>query len=298
MTDTGEGIAPEDHQRIFLPFERAGRNAHTSGKGTGMGLPTTRQLVNLMGGDISVQSQLGEGASFTFDIVVPVGAIDDTVRLVETDREPIEATGYLGERRTVLLIDDEQTTRRLLAALLIRLGFRVIEADSGRAAAELMRGSSELDLIITDQFMADGDGWDVLETAQQNHPDVATVLLSAAPPSPPDGWPLNRGFSFSLLKPVDHDVLLRRIGELLALKWVREKAAPEVGSAALVRPPVPELQALSRMVDLGEVTAIREWSTHLRRDYPQCVGFADEVEKAITMLDFKSIESLLGRASR
>jgi signal transduction histidine kinase/CheY-like chemotaxis protein len=298
VSDTGEGIAPEDHERIFLPFERAGRNAHASGKGTGMGLPTARQLVNLMGGEISVQSQLGEGASFAFDIVVPIGPVNDTIRLFEIDREPIEATGYLGERRTVLLIDDEQTTRRLLAALLIRLGFRVIEADSGRAAAELMRGSSELDLIITDQFMADGDGWDVLETAQQNHPDVATVLLSAAPPSPPDGWPLNRGFSFSLLKPVDHDVLLRRIGELLALKWVREKAAPEVGSAALVRPPVPELQALSRMVDLGEVTAIREWSTHLRRDYPQCVGFADEVEKAITMLDFKSIESLLGRASR
>ena len=295
VTDTGEGIAPEDHQRIFLPFERAGRNAHTSGKGAGMGLPTARQLVNLMGGDISVQSKLGEGASFAFDIAVLVGALDDTIRLVEIDREPIDATGYLGERRTVLLIDDEQTTRRLLAALLIRLGFRVIEADSGRGAAELMRSSPQIDLIITDQFMADGDGWDVLETAQQTHPDVATVLLSAAPPSPPDGWPLNRGFSVSLLKPVDHDLLLRRIGELLDLKWVREKAEPDVGAAALVRPPVPELQALSRMVDLGEVTAIREWSTQLRRDYPQCAGFADEVDRAITILDFKALESMLGR---
>lgn len=296
VSDTGEGIAPEDHERIFLPFERAGRNAHVGGKGTGMGLPTARQLVKLMGGDITVHSQLGEGSSFAFDIVVPIGALRDTIRLFETDREPIEATGYLGERRTVLLIDDEQTTRRLLAALLIRLGFRVIEADSGRAAAELMRSSPQLDLIITDQFMADGDGWDVLETAQQTHPDVATVLLSAAPPSPPDGWPLNRGFSLSLLKPVDHDVLLRRIGELLALKWVREKAVPDMGAVGLVRPPVPELQALSRMVDLGEVTAIREWSMQLRRDYPHCAEFADQVEKAITMLDFKALESMLGRA--
>ncbi len=297
VIDTGEGIAPEDHQRIFLPFERVGRNAHTSGKGTGMGLPTARQLVNLMGGDISVQSQLGEGASFTFDIVVTTGTVNDTVRLIETDREPIDATGYSGERRTVLLVDDEQTTRRLLAALLIRLGFRVLEADSGRAATALMRNSPQIDLIITDQFMADGDGWDVLETAQQTHPDVATVLLSAAPPSPPDGWPLNRGFSLSLLKPVDHDVLLGRIGELLDLKWVREKTALEVNSTTIVRPPVPELQALSRMVDFGEVTAIREWSMHLRHDYPQCAAFADEVEKAITMLDFKALESMLGRAS-
>ncbi len=296
VSDNGEGIAPQDHERIFLPFERAGRNAHVGGKGTGMGLPTARQLVKLMGGDITVQSQLGQGSTFAFDIVVPFGALRDTIRLFETDREPIEATGYLGERRTVLLIDDEQTNRRLLAALLIRLGFRVIEADSGRAATELMRSSPQLDLIITDQFMADGDGWDVLETAQQTHPDVAVVLLSAAPPSPPDGWPLNRGFSLSLLKPVDHDVLLRRIGELLALKWVREKAVSDVASAGLMRPPAPELQALSRMVDLGEVTAIREWSTQLRRDYPSCGEFADQVEKAIIMLDFKALESMLGRA--
>jgi hypothetical protein len=58
------------------------------------------------------------------------------------------------------------------------------------------------------------------------------------------------------------------------------------------------LQSLGRMVDLGEVTAIRDWARQLRRDYPQCAGFADEVEKAITMLDFKSIESLLGRVGR
>ncbi len=51
------------------------------------------------------------------------------------------------------------------------------------------------------------------------------------------------------------------------------------------------------MVDFGEVTAIREWSMHLRHDYPQCAAFADEVEKAITMLDFKALESMLGRAS-
>ena len=58
------------------------------------------------------------------------------------------------------------------------------------------------------------------------------------------------------------------------------------------------MQSLGRMVDLGEVTAIREWAQQLRRDYPQCTDFADRIEQAINMLDFKSIESLLGRASR
>lgn len=297
VSDTGEGIAHEDHERIFLPFTRVGRNAHTSGRGVGMGLPTARQLVTLMGGEIAVSSELGKGACFTFDIDIPISTADETIPISESERQPIEAAGYTGERRTILLVDDEQANRRLLAALLIRLGFRVIEADSGRQASELMRNSPEIDLIITDQFMADGDGWDVLETAEETHANAATVLLSAAPPSPPDGWPLNRGFSLSLLKPVDHDLLLQRIGELLDLKWIRDKPLSESASATAARPPVPEMQALARMVDLGEVTAIREWSTHLRRDYPQCSAFADEVERAITMLDFKALEAILGRSS-
>jgi CheY-like chemotaxis protein len=297
VSDTGEGIAPEDHERIFLPFMRVGRNAHAGGKGTGMGLPTARQLVNLMGGDIVVSSELGKGACFDFDIDVPISTVEKTAPISDSERQPIEAAGYAGERRTILLVDDEQANRRLLAALLIRLGFRVIEADSGREASDLMRSAPKIDLIITDQFMADGDGWDVLETAEQTHPNVATVLLSAAPPSPPDGWPLNRGFSLSLLKPVDHDVLLQRIGELLDLRWIKDKPLSESASGITSRPPVPEMQALSRMVDLGEVTAIREWSTNLRRDYPQCSVFADEVERAITLLDFKALEMLLGRSS-
>lgn len=296
VTDTGEGIAPEDHERVFLPFERAGRNGQSSGKGIGMGLPTARQLVRAMGGDISLKSELGRGASFSFDIVVPTGSASDVVTSVD-EGGPVDATGYLGERRTILLVDDENATRRLLAALLTRLGFRVIEVDSGRAATEILRTSLDIDLIITDQFMADGDGWDVLEMAKQTHPEVATVLMSAAPPSPPEGWPLNVGFAASLLKPVDHDVLLRRIGDLLQLQWLRDSSPVRQNEDLLIRPPVPEMQALSRMVDLGEVTAIREWSMQLRRDYPQCTAFADKVEQAVTLLDFKALEAMLGRGA-
>lgn len=295
VTDTGEGISPEDQERVFLPFERVGANGHVSGKGLGMGLPIARQLVRAMGGEIYLKSELGQGASFSFDIIAQRGALADVATSFE-DGDPIDATGYLGERRSILLVDDEASTRRLLAALLTRLGFRVIELESGRAAAEVLHGALVPDLIITDQFMADGDGWDVLEIAQQTHPDVPTVLVSAAPASPPEGWPLNIGFSASLLKPVDHDVLLRRIGDLLQLQWLRG-APPIENDGAFVRPPVPEMQALAQMIDLGEVTAIREWAMQLRRDYPQCSAFADKVEQAVTLLDFKSLEAMLGRGA-
>ena len=297
VSDTGEGIAPEDQERIFLPFERVGRHTRAAGKGAGMGLTTAKQLVNLMGGSLSVTSELGRGASFSFGVDAPIGCIDDVVSLID-DTRPISAIGYHGERRTVLVVDDEPAARRLLVSLLTRLGFEVLEAESGRTAAEMIQSPTSLHLVITDQFMADGDGWDVLDAVRQSRPEIPAVLISAAPPSPPDGWPLNSGFTTSFLKPVDHDALLRRIGELLDLQWVQGNATPESRSAQVVRPPPPELQSLGRMVDLGEVTAIREWAQQLRRDYPQCTDFADRIEQAINMLDFKSIESLLGRASR
>lgn len=297
VSDTGEGIAPEDQERIFLPFERVGRHTRAAGKGAGMGLTTARQLVGLMGGTLSVISDLGRGATFSFSIDVPIGSNNDVVSLID-DSQPIMASGYFGERRTVLVVDDESASRRVLVSLLTRLGFEVLEADSGRIATEMIQSATPLSLVITDQFMVDGDGWDVLDAVSQSRPDIPTILISAAPPSPPDGWPLNLGFTTSFLKPVDHDSLLRRIGELLDLQWVQSAVTSESSPAQLVRPPPPELQSLGRMVDLGEVTAIRDWARQLRRDYPQCVDFADRIEQAINMLDFKSIESLLGRTGR
>ena len=297
VSDTGEGIALEDQERIFLPFERVGRHTRAAGKVAGMGLTTARQLVGLMGWTLSVISELGRGATFSFDVDVPVGSTRDVVSLID-DTQPIMVSGYFGERRTVLVVDDESASRRVLVSLLTRLGFEVLEADSGRIATEMIQSATPLSLVITDQFMVDGDGWDVLDAVSQSRSDIPTILISAAPPSPPDGWPLNLGFTTSFLKPVDHDSLLSRIGELLDLQWVQSAATSESSPAQLVRPPPPELQSLGRMVDLGEVTAIRDWARQLRRDYPQCAGFADEVEKAITMLDFKSIESLLGRVGR
>jgi signal transduction histidine kinase/CheY-like chemotaxis protein len=294
VSDTGEGIAPEDQQRIFKPFQRAGRGVRDSSKGVGMGLPTAQLLVKLMGGEIELESVLGQGSRFFFSIIVDQ-APPNSPQIPVSIQAPFDAIGYAGPRKSILLVDDERSSRMVLAALLGSLGFRVLEVDSGRAAIELLAELDELDLVITDQFMSDGDGWDVLEAVLQRTPPVPTVLVSAALPSPPDGWPLNRGFDGSFLKPLEHDELLGRIAELLNIEWMKAVPAPKTLPVDLTKPPVPELQLLGQMVDLGEVTAIRDWIRNLRMSYPDCSAFADEVDRAVEMLDMAQLNALLGR---
>ena len=294
VSDTGEGIAEVDKERIFLPFERVGRSTRFGGKGAGMGLPTARQLVELMGGELQLESEVGQGSRFYFSIPADVVTVATDTQALPLDSAR-EIIGYRGPRKTLLLVDDERGTRRVLAGLLGRLGFRVFEAGSGMAAITLLQEVDEVDLVITDQFMADGDGWDLLEAVLQQPRAVPTLLISAALPSPPDGWPLDRGFSSSLLKPLDHDLLLQRLRELLEIEWILAEPLPPAAPVEINKPPVPELQLLGQLVDLGEITAIRDWVQNLRITYPACAVFADQVEQAADALDLKAINVLLGR---
>jgi CheY-like chemotaxis protein len=113
-----------------------------------------------------------------------------------------------------------QTTETCLVGLLLELGFLVASAACGDQAIKTARNLTELDLVITDQFMARGDGWSVLEGLSEDWPDVPVFLVSGGPPSPPVSWPAHLQFAAHFLRPLDHDRLLQRIGDTLDLHWI------------------------------------------------------------------------------
>ncbi|MFZ4702900.1 MAG: ATP-binding protein, partial [Candidatus Methylumidiphilus sp.] len=198
VTDTGEGIALKDQQRIFRPFERARHEGNYDGKGAGLGLTIARQLTELMGGSLSVHSAPGQGACFRFWIIAKPLATDAIASAEQS--EEFDAIGYTGRRRTLLVVDDEAINREILTELLGELGFLVVQADSGRNAVKSLKALTELDLVITDQFMPNGDGWMVLEAISSERPDVPVLLVSAAPPSPPPNWPVHCRFAAHFLR--------------------------------------------------------------------------------------------------
>lgn len=293
VSDTGEGIAAEDQARIFSPFERAGRAARYGGKGAGMGLSIARQLIGLMGGEISVESAAGSGATFRFFIVVEAAAQANVVHRTDQGRL-LDVIGYEGRRRTALVVDDDTGSRAILGGVLQRVGFDVLESQSGSEAVTLISSlTGQIDIVITDQFMPDGDGWLVLEGIARHRPGTPCMLVSAAPPAAPEDVSRSLRFAAVFIKPLDHGRFLYAVGEALSLRWLREETEVTAADPRLLdRPESAELGELATMIELGEITAIGDWARRLRHRMPDFTDFADQVEIAAADLDFKTLSAL------
>src|SRR6202012_6149143 len=122
IKDTGKGIPQRELPEIFRPFYQATNNDLT-GQGVGLRLYISKQIVELLGGEITVTSQVGQGSNFTFFIPRRNGLPD----LGEVQLPPI--IGYRGRRRRILVVDDEPLNRAMLKELLSMVGFMAIEAD-------------------------------------------------------------------------------------------------------------------------------------------------------------------------
>lgn len=313
VSDTGEGIAAEDLERIFNPFERVQAKGVRFSKGAGLGLCIARQLVELMGGQLTAESKPGQGACFRFWILAR--RMNSAVEMAPESLDGWEAAGYLGPQRTVLVVDDEMSHRVMLAELLEELGFRVIQSDGGRPASSLVGTLPELDLVITDQVMQDGDGWLLLKSIFSERPGLPAFLVSGTPPSPPPGWPSHYRFTAHFLRPLNHGQLLKQMGDLLGLTWTAADSThtPEGSEEGLEeRPPFPvlaagqeqtlrerpnlseaELSDLRELVETGQVTEIKRWALSLKETSPEHTLFADRVLLAVDALDMETLNSLV-----
>ncbi|MBP1741941.1 MAG: domain S-box, partial [Deltaproteobacteria bacterium] len=154
IEDTGIGISPEDNQRIFDPFVQVnpGRAAR---EGTGLGLTLSRMLIEMLGGEITIRSQLGKGSTFAFDIAVK-RVESPAIRTLEAHRRVIGlAPGQPPYR--LLVVDDSIENRFVLRRLLEQGGFRILEAACGEEAVDLYK-SGQPNLIWMDVRMPGMDG--------------------------------------------------------------------------------------------------------------------------------------------
>jgi PAS domain S-box-containing protein len=136
--DTGPGIAPEDLEAVFDPFVQATNIsdlvATQAPEGTGLGLAISRQFVRLMGGDITVSSDLGVGSHFSFYVIVGSVKLEE-IRAAQPKREVIGLAPDQPAYR-LLVVEDQETNRRLLVKLLEQFGFEIQEATNGQEAID------------------------------------------------------------------------------------------------------------------------------------------------------------------
>ena len=166
--DTGSGIPPENLSRIFEPFFRT----KEIGKGTGLGLATVYGIVKQHQGWVEVESTLGKGT--TFRIYIPhVG------ERMEPEK-PAKQIHIRGGTETVLLVEDEKPVRELVARILEKHGYTVLQADTGKGAAEIWRShKNEVHLLLTDLIMPGNmNGRELAETLWAERPDRKVIFTS------------------------------------------------------------------------------------------------------------------------
>jgi PAS domain S-box-containing protein len=173
VRDTGIGIAPEQQQRMFEAFSQADSSTSRKYGGTGLGLAISRRLVQMMGGELEVDSSLGEGATFRFAAWFDIES---------ESANPAPALPPAPSLR-VLVADDNASSRAALAEALANQGWEVEQAGSGAEALALLRGARRYDLAFIDSAMPDLDGASVVAYARADQAiAMPRVALLAADP--------------------------------------------------------------------------------------------------------------------
>lgn len=205
IADTGSGIAAETLPRVFEPFFTTKGN----GRGTGLGLSTVRDIVQRSGGIVWAHSAPNEGATFTVWLPTTKQAAGNAAGLSVV---PPTQPGH----ETILLVEDEDTVRRLLAHLLERRGYRVLQAANAEDAIELFAArASEIHLVLTDIIMPGMSGRALAERLRDSRPETRVVFMSGYTNDVlARTGALSAGMSF-LQKPLRPEVLAAKIREAL-----------------------------------------------------------------------------------
>ena len=223
VEDTGPGVAAIDAERIFQAFEQT--EAGVGAGGTGLGLAISRQFARLMGGDITLESEIGRGSRFRLDVPVVVGTSGGTTPS-ELRRRVVGIKTGLGAFH-VLVVDDEPANRLLLVEMLKAVGFGTREAASGEEALALATEWPP-DAILMDVRMPGGSGLDAIRRlrAREAQRRIPIIAVSASTFAEDRGQALAAGASDFLGKPFRESELLEKLRAGLGVEYVYLAATP------------------------------------------------------------------------
>jgi signal transduction histidine kinase/CheY-like chemotaxis protein len=293
IEDTGVGIHKNDLERIFQPFERARTARAKATTGTGLGLTITKLLTNVMGGDLTVKSEVGKGSAFRVKLL-----------LSEVSRPRIASTmedrvrGYAGPRQTILVVDDNEIQRDLVRELLKPLGFDIQTAATGRECLTLAERNKP-NLILLDIAMPEMDGWRVAQRLRRSSRErAAIIILSANAIDPSRLLDAERLYDDYLMKPIDLRQLLKKIHALLNIEWIYEPPAalPVASTAAsspLAVPPCEDVDELIYLGEIGHIRRILDKLVEIESTSPTCGDFVRQIRTIVDAFDLKRYAAAL-----
>jgi signal transduction histidine kinase/FixJ family two-component response regulator len=301
IEDTGPGMTQEELSRIFEPFAR-GTVAGPSAPGAGLGLTIAKMLIDLMGGEMSVQSTPGAGSVFRLRLFLPhVHEGAGARRAVPAPPPaPRARRGYEGQRRRILVVDNEEADRELLVQVLAPLGFELRTAASGHDALDLVAAGWRPDAMFVDLAMPGIDGWETIRRARGlGLAGAAVAIVSAnafdkrlendAGITPEDFF----------VKPVRHSELLDWLERKLKLQWSDSApvATPVPEQPAQVIPAAHRLRALEEAVSLGYFRGIMNQLDDIDAAQPECATWTAAQRALARQFQFEAMSRALTAAA-
>ena len=217
VSDTGRGIKKEQMEKLFTKFNRLEEDKNTTLEGTGLGLAITKNLINMMGGKIVVDSTYGKGSKFT--VFISQRIVKDKV---EEEKEIETKEEFEGKK--ALIVDDNVLNLKIASKLLKEKKIEVECIESGFKAIEKIKDKESYDIILMDIMMPKMGGVETLKRLKEiNNFNIPTVALTADAMSGAQTKYIEVGFSDYLSKPIDRSELKRVLNKILSEKQEENK---------------------------------------------------------------------------
>jgi len=283
VEDTGKGIPEEEQENIFKPFQQMAKQSSQI-EGTGLGLPITKKLVEMMGGKLNVESLVGVGSLFWFEINLEV--VEYKNKMNDDSIDQLIITGFEGHPRKILIIDDTKENRLVLNDLLQMVGFITLEASSGQMGIEKAQ-SEHPDLILMDLIMPELSGFETTQKIRQTPElkDIPIIAVSAGVFEHQQQDSLKAGCDDFIPKPIEADIVLNTLKKHLDLEWkydivVEKKDNDKEKNADIISvgPPPKIAQELYELAIIGDIEGVIEKAVELKNMGNEFVPFASKLQ--------------------
>ncbi len=294
VIDTGVGIPPEEQAKIFEPFTQS--EAGIKKGGTGLGLTIAQRYIELMGGELDLESEPGMGSCFFFTIPLPPATSGTVVELSQWSRVTRLATGY---HVKALICDDTKINRDVLAKMLKELGVEVVEAENGQQAVK-MTSAHQPDIVFLDIRMPVMDG---LEAARQilsqfGKDRLKIVAVSASALQHEHQTYLDAGFDDFVSKPFRFERVCECMATLLGVEFERgepkiQPQTSEVLKTSEVSLPAELLEGLKTAAEFHRVTKLESLLNEVDALGPAEHQLAERLREMIRNYDIDEVLNVL-----